>query len=161
MVGKIRAATASRHSEDTLIMARTDAVAVEGFDAALERAERYLEAGADILFIEAVRSDEQMKIVNTRFAGRVPLLANMVEGGKTPVKSAEELQAFGYSIAIFPGGTVRAVAHLLQHYYASLKATGSTRAFQGNMLDFDGLNAVIGTPELLARGKRYEAGNQS
>lgn len=160
MVGKICAATASRHSEDTLIMARTDAVAVEGFEAALERAERYLEAGADILFIEAVRSDEQMQIVNKRFSGRVPLLANMVEGGKTPVKSAEELQALGYSIAIFPGGTVRAVAHLLQHYYASLKTTGSTRAFQGAMLDFDGLNALIGTPELLARGKRYESGHK-
>ena len=156
MVGKIKAATSARHSEDTLIMARTDAVAVEGFEAALDRAERYLEAGADILFVEAVRSDEQMQIVNKRFASRVPLLANMVEGGKTPVKSAEELQALGYSIAIFPGGTVRAVAHLLQNYYASLKATGSTRAFQGAMLDFDGLNAVIGTPELLARGKRYE-----
>jgi 2-methylisocitrate lyase-like PEP mutase family enzyme len=161
MVGKIHAATASRHSENTLIMARTDAVAVEGFEAALERAECYLEAGADILFIEAVRSDEQMQIVNQRFAGRAPLLANMVEGGKTPVKSAEELQALGYSIAIFPGGTVRAVALLLQNYYASLKATGSTRAFQGAMLDFDGLNAVIGTPELLARGKRYENGDQS
>jgi len=161
MVGKLHAAAGSRHSADTLIMARTDAVAVEGFEAALERAERYLEAGADILFIEAVRSDEQMQIVNKRFAGRVPLLANMVEGVKTPVKSAEELQALGYSIAIFPGGTVRAVALLLQNYYASLKATGSTRAFQGAMLDFDGLNALIGTPELLARGKRYENGDKS
>ncbi|MCM0035638.1 MAG: isocitrate lyase/phosphoenolpyruvate mutase family protein [Burkholderiaceae bacterium] len=161
MVGKLHAASASRHSADTLIMARTDAVAVEGFEAALDRAEHYLEAGADILFIEAVRSDDQMQIVNKRFAGRVPLLANMVEGGKTPVKSAEELQALGYSIAIFPGGTVRAVALLLQNYYASLKATGSTRAFQGSMLDFDGLNAVIGTPALLARGKRYENGDKS
>ena len=160
MVGKIKAATDARHSSDTLIMARTDAVAVEGFDAAIERAERYLEAGADILFVEAVRSDEQMQIVNQRFAGRVPLLANMVEGGKTPVKSAETLQAIGYSIAIFPGGTVRAVAHLLQNYYASLKVTGSTQAFQPAMLDFDGLNAVIGTPELLARGKHYENGGK-
>lgn len=160
MVGKIKAATDARHSSDTLIMARTDAVAVEGFDAAIERAERYLEAGADILFVEAVRSDEQMQIVNQRFAGRVPLLANMVEGGKTPVKSAETLQAIGYSIAIFPGGTVRAVAHLLQNYYASLKATGSTQAFQPAMLDFDGLNAIIGTPELLARGKHYENGGK-
>lgn len=159
MVGKLKAATDARHSQETLIMARTDAVAVEGFEAALERAEKYLEAGADILFVEAVRSDEQMQLVNARFAGRAPLLANMVEGGKTPVKSTHELEKFGYSIAIFPGGTVRAVAHLLQNYYASLKATGSTQAFQGSMLDFDGLNAVIGTPELLARGKRYEQGN--
>ena len=140
-------------------MARTDALAVEGFEAALDRAEKYLEAGADILFVEAVRSDEHMQIVNQRFAGRVPLLANMVEGGKTPVKSTHELEKFGYSIAIFPGGTVRAVAHLLQRYYASLKTTGSTQAFQASMLDFDGLNAVIGTPELLARGKRYEQGH--
>jgi 2-methylisocitrate lyase-like PEP mutase family enzyme len=159
MVGKIRAATDARHSPDTLIMARTDAVAVEGFEAALERAEKYLAAGADVLFVEAVRSDEQMKIVNAQFKGRVPLLANMVEGGKTPVKSTQTLQALGYSIVIFPGGTVRAVAHTLQQYYASLKQTGSTHAFQDRMLDFDGLNNLIGTPELLARGKQYEQGN--
>ena len=156
MAGKIRAAVDARISGETLIMARTDAVAVEGFDAALERAEKYLEAGADVLFVEAVRTDEQMRIVNARFAGRVPLLANMVEGGKTPVKGIAELQALGYRIAIFPGGTVRAVAHLLQRYYASLKQHGSTAPFMHAMLDFDGLNAVIGTPELLAQGKRYE-----
>ena len=156
MAGKIRAAVDARISGETLIMARTDAVAVEGFDAALERAEKYLEAGADVLFVEAVRTDEQMRIVNARFAGRVPLLANMVEGGKTPVKGIAELQALGYRIAIFPGGTVRAVAHLLQRYYASLKQHGSTAPFMHLMLDFDGLNAVIGTPELLAQGKRYE-----
>lgn len=159
MVGKIRAATDARLSSETLIMARTDAVAVEGFDAALERAEHYLAAGADVLFVEAVRSDDQMKIVNAQFKGRVPLLANMVEGGKTPVKSTQVLQALGYSIVIFPGGTVRAVAHTLQQYYGSLKQTGSTQAFQDRMLDFDGLNGLIGTPELLARGKRYEQGN--
>ena len=96
MVGKIRAATDARHHPDTLIMARTDAVAVEGFEAALERAEKYLAAGADILFVEAVRSDEQMKIVNAQFKGRVPLLANMVEGGKTPVKST------GIRLSSFP-----------------------------------------------------------
>ena len=156
MAGKIRAAVDARTSGETLIMARTDAVAVEGFDAALERAEKYLEAGADVLFVEAVRTDEQMRIVNARFAGRVPLLANMVEGGKTPVKGIAELQALGYRIAIFPGGTVRAVAHLLQRYYGSLKQHGSTAPFMHAMLDFDGLNAVIGTPELLAQGKRYE-----
>ena len=160
MVGKIQAATDARHSTDTLIMARTDAVAVEGFEAALERAEKYLAAGADVLFVEAVRSDEQMKIVNAQFKGRVPLLANMVEGGKTPVKSTQALQALGYSIVIFPGGTVRAVANTLQQYYASLKQTGSTQAFQDRMLDFDGLNDLIGTPELLARGKRYESGDR-
>jgi 2-methylisocitrate lyase-like PEP mutase family enzyme len=157
MAGKIRAAVDARASSRTLIMARTDAVAVEGFAPALDRAEKYLEAGADVLFIEAVRSPEQMREVNERFRDRVPLLANMVEGGKTPVKSAEELEAIGYRIAIFPGGTVRAVAHMLARYYSSLRVHGTTAPFAGEMLDFDRLNALIGTPELLSRGKKYEA----
>jgi 2-methylisocitrate lyase-like PEP mutase family enzyme len=156
MAGKIRAAVDARSSRETLIMARTDAVAVEGFEPALERAEAYLAAGADVLFVEAVKSEEQMRIVNARFAGRAPLLANMVEGGKTPIKSAADLEALGYRIAIFPGGTVRALARTLAGYYGSLKAHGTTAPWREQMLDFDGLNAVIGTPELLAAGKRYE-----
>ena len=156
MTGKLRAALDARASGDTLILARTDAVAVEGFDKALDRAERYLEAGADALFIEAVKSEEQMRLVNARFAGRAPLLANMVEGGQTPVKSAANLESLGYRIAIFPGGAVRAVAHNLGAYYASLRQHGTTAPFATRMLDFDGLNRLIGTPELLARGKTYE-----
>jgi 2-methylisocitrate lyase-like PEP mutase family enzyme len=87
MCGKLRAALDARTSRDTLILARTDALAVEGLDAALDRAERYLETGVDALFIEALRSDEQMDAACSRFASRVPLLANMVEGGRTPVQS--------------------------------------------------------------------------
>ncbi len=157
MTGKLKAALDARASRDTLILARTDAVAVEGFDAAVERAERYLDTGVDALFIEAVKSEEQMRAVNARFAGRAPLLANMVEGGQTPVKSAADLEALGYRIAIFPGGTVRAVAHTLTSYYASLKEHGSTKPYADRMLDFDGLNVLIGTPALIARGKSYEA----
>ena len=97
-----------------------------------------------------------MREVNARFAGRVPLLANMVEGGKTPIKSAADLEAIGYRIAIFPGGTARAVAHTLQTYYASLKQHGTTAPYRDRMLDFDQLNALIGTPELLALGKCYD-----
>jgi 2-methylisocitrate lyase-like PEP mutase family enzyme len=156
MCGKLRAALDARRSDDTLILARTDAVAVEGLDAALDRAERYLETGVDALFIEAVRSREQMDAACGRFAARIPLLANMVEGGKTPVLSAQELGRIGFRIVIFPGGTARAVAHTLRRYYGTLQQDGTTAALRGEMLDFDGLNAVIGTPELLARGKRYE-----
>jgi 2-methylisocitrate lyase-like PEP mutase family enzyme len=156
MVGKLKAALDARQSPETLILARTDAVAVEGFEAALDRAEQYLASGVDALFVEAVRSPEQMKIACDRFAGRIPMLANMVEGGKTPVKSATELGEIGYRIVIFPGGTARAVGHLLQRYYASLHQHQTTLPFQGEMLDFDQLNEVIGTPELLARGKTYE-----
>jgi 2-methylisocitrate lyase-like PEP mutase family enzyme len=155
MLGKIKAALDARSSPETLIIARTDAVAVEGFEPALERAARYREAGADVLFIEAVTSEAQMREVNTRFTG-VPLLANMVEGGHTPIKSATDLEALGYRIAIFPGGTARAVAHTLQNYYASLKQHGTTAPYRDRMLDFNQLNALIGTPELLEKGKRYD-----
>ncbi|MBX3600162.1 MAG: isocitrate lyase/phosphoenolpyruvate mutase family protein [Rubrivivax sp.] len=155
MCGKLRAALDARSSAQTLILARTDALAVEGIDAALERAERYLACGVDALFIEALRTPEQMDAACARFAQRVPLLANMVEGGRTPVQPAEELQRRGFRIAIFPGGTVRALAQALQDYYASLHAHGSTAPWRERMLDFDGLNALIGTPEMLAQGRRY------
>ncbi|WP_278485722.1 isocitrate lyase/PEP mutase family protein [Achromobacter insolitus] len=156
MRGKLQAAVDARARTSTLILARTDALAVEGLDAALDRAESYLEAGADALFIEALRTPDQMQAACSRFAHRVPLLANMVEGGKTPVQSADALTALGFRIVIFPGGTARAVAHTLQGYYASLHTHGTTAPWRAGMLDFDGLNAVIGTPELLELGRRYE-----
>ena len=155
MQGKLRAALDARASPHTLILARTDALAVEGLDSALDRAEAYLDCGVDALFIEALRMPEQMDTACTRFAHRVPLLANMVEGGKTPVSSAAELGARGFRIVIFPGGTARAVAHALQGYFVSLRHHGTTAPWQLQMLDFDGLNACIGTPELLALGRRY------
>ena len=155
MCGKLRAALDARHSEDTLILARTDALAVEGFEAALDRAEAYLACGVDALFIEALRTPEQMAQACVRFAGRIPLLANMVEGGKTPIQSADELGAIGYRIVIFPGGTARAVAHTLQRYYASLHTHRTTAPMRDHMLDFDQLNDVIGTAALLEEGKRY------
>jgi 2-methylisocitrate lyase-like PEP mutase family enzyme len=156
MAGKIRAALDARASSDTLIVARTDAVAVEGLEPALERASAYRDAGADVLFIEALRSPEQMRQATARFAGRAPLLANMVEGGKTPLLAASELQALGFAIAIFPGGLVRALARAGQEFFTSLKTTGSTAAFRDRMLDFAALNGLIGTPELLELGKRYD-----
>ena len=156
MTGKLKAALDARQSSSTLILARTDAVATEGLDKALERAERYLECGVDALFIEALRTPEQMDAACRQFASRVPLLANMVEGGKTPVQSATELGQRGFKIVIFPGGTVRAVTHTLQGYYGSLKKHQTTAPWQSAMLDFDGLNEVIGTPQLLETGKKYE-----
>jgi 2-methylisocitrate lyase-like PEP mutase family enzyme len=155
MCGKLRAALECRRSPDTLILARTDALALEGFGAALERAEAYLACGVDALFIEALRSPDQMDAVCARFAGRVPLLANMVEGGKTPLQNASELGARGFRIVIFPGGAARAAAHALQGYYTNLQATGTTAGWHERMLDFDDLNDVIGTPELLERGRRF------
>jgi 2-methylisocitrate lyase-like PEP mutase family enzyme len=156
MEGKLKAALDARHSAETLIMARTDALAVEGLDSALERAERYLACGVDALFIEVLRTPEHMDLACARFAGRIPLLANMVEGGKTPIQSAAELGQRGFRIVIFPGGTARAVGHMLQGYYGSLYQHQTTAPWSERMLDFDQLNRLIGTPELLARGKKYE-----
>ncbi len=157
MTGKIRAALNARRSPETLVIARTDAVAVEGFEPALERAELYAEAGADMLFIEALRTVEQMAEAVSRFAGRVPLMVNMVEGGKTPLLPAGELGRMGFSLVIFPGGLVRAVARTAQDYLASLARHGTTEPFGDRMLDFDRLNALIGTPEMLEKGRRYDA----
>lgn len=156
MQGKIKAALDARRNTNTLILARTDALAVEGLEAALERAEKYLECGVDALFIEALRSPEQMKVACAQFAHRIPLLANMVEGGKTPILSAAELGDVGFRIVIFPGGTARAVSHTLQAYYASLHTHQTTAPWRNNMLDFDQLNDLIETPALLALGKKYD-----
>jgi 2-methylisocitrate lyase-like PEP mutase family enzyme len=157
MVGKLCAALDARHSDETLLVARTDAIAVEGLDRALDRAERYVEAGADILFVEAPRSDAELAAVVKRFGGRIPLLANMVEGGRTPIHPAAQLEAMGFSIVIFAAGLARAFAHMAQDYLASLRRNGSTQSYSNRMLDFDGLNAVIGTDELLERGRKYDA----
>lgn len=155
MTGKIRAALDARASEATLIIARTDAVAVEGFEAALDRAHAYAEAGADALFVEAMRDQDQMRRAVAELGPRCPLMANMVEGGKTPASDAAELQALGFSLVIFPGGAVRAIARTLQDYYASLMAHGTNAPFSGRMFDFTGLNALLGTPEIMARGDSY------
>ncbi|WP_404851423.1 oxaloacetate decarboxylase [Cupriavidus sp. D384] len=156
MAGKIRAACDARRDENTLIIARTDAVAVEGMEAALARAEQYAEAGADVLFVEALRSREDMTAAIARLGKRAPLLANMVEGGKTPVLPAGELEEIGFRIVIFPGGTVRALSFALRDYLASLHANGTTTPYLDKMLSFQALNGVIGTPEMLALGKQYE-----
>lgn len=156
MAGKIAAMADARASEDTLIIARTDAIAVEGFDAAIERAERYVAAGADALFIEAPRSGAELAQVADRFAKRIPLLANMVEGGSTPISSAQDLEAAGFSIVIFPGGIVRALARTAVAYYESLHRYGSNRPFSDRMFDFAGLNGLIGTDSMLETGKRYD-----
>ena len=156
MVGKIKASLDTRKNENTLIVARTDARAVEGLDAALDRAAAYRDAGADILFIEAPQSLEEMKNITATFGDELPLLANMVEGGKTPISSVNELKDIGYHLAIFPGGAVRAIAHHLNAYYSGLLRDGNNKQFSEKMYDFDGLNEVIGTKELLAQGKKYE-----
>jgi len=157
MVGKIKAALDARHSRDTLVIARTDAIAVEGFERAIGRAVSYRDAGADILFVEAPKTHAELQRLPAALSD-VPLMANMVEGGKTPPLAAADLEAIGFSLVIFPGAIVRALARTASEFYASLAAHGTSGPFLDRMYDFAALNDVIGTPEMIALGKDYEAG---
>jgi len=156
MAGKIKAAVDARHSAETLVIARTDAVAVEGFEPALERARLYAQSGADVLFVEAPRTRDQLAALTAALGDVLPLMANMVEGGDTPLLSADELGDLGFSLVIFPGGIVRALARTAQDYYASLAQHGSNAPFGNRMYDFKALNTLIGTAEMLAAGACYE-----
>ncbi len=157
MVGKIKAAVDARASGDTLIIARTDAVAVEGFDCAIARAALYREAGADMLFVEAPRERAELGRIGALMGKTTPLMANMVEGGKTPVLPASELEQLGFAFVIFPGAVVRALAKAAEEFYGSLKSHGTTDPFRARMFDFDALNALIGTPDMIALGQQYDA----
>jgi 2-methylisocitrate lyase-like PEP mutase family enzyme len=156
MVGKIKAAVDARQSRETLIVGRTDAAAVEDLDRAIERGRLYAEAGADILFIEAPRSRDDLAKVAGELGRTAPLLANMVEGGNTPLLTRDELAGIGFRLVIFPGGIVRALARTARDYYANLKAHGTNVAFQDRMFDFQELNDLLGTAEMLKHGRRYE-----
>jgi 2-methylisocitrate lyase-like PEP mutase family enzyme len=156
MIGKIKAALDARRSRETLVIARTDAVAVEGFDRAVARAISYRDAGADILFIEAPKTRAELQRIPSAVSD-VPLMANMVEGGKTPPLNASELEAIGFSLVIFPGAIVRVLARAADEFYAVLAAKGTSEPFQNRMYDFTALNELIGTPEMIALGKQYEA----
>jgi 2-methylisocitrate lyase-like PEP mutase family enzyme len=159
MTGKVKAALDARTSEKTLIVARTDAIAVEGFDAALDRAETYLEAGADVLFIEAPVSLEQMQAICARFAARVPLLANMVEGGNTPVRTRSALAALGYRLIISPGALVRVIAPVMEAFLAELREQGTSAGWQDRMLNITQLNERLNLAGMLAEGERYADGD--
>ena len=158
MNGKIKAALDARSNNDTVIIARTDAIGVEGYDLAMERAAGFIESGADILFIEAFQNIKQIAGAVVRFGNQIPLLVNMVEGGKTPMLPAAELETMGFSVVIFPGGLVRAIAHTAEQYFASLNEMGSTRDYQNKMFNFEELNELLGTDRMLKAGKQYGDG---
>ena len=158
MNGKVKASLDARMDEDTVIIARTDAIGVEGYESAMDRAVGYVEAGADVLFIEAMQNTEQIAGAIKQFGGKVPLLVNMVEGGKTPMAPASELEEKGFSIVIFPGALVRVLAHAAENYFNSLLKHGSTLHHKSQMFDFNELNELLGTEEMLEIGNRYTDG---
>jgi 2-methylisocitrate lyase-like PEP mutase family enzyme len=158
MVGKIKAALDARRDAATVLIARTDAIAVDGFEPALDRAAAYAAAGADVLFVEAPQSLDQLGTIGRRF--EVPLLANMVDGGKTPVRSAAHLAELGFRLVIFPGALVRAQAFVAREMLATIARDGATAAMANRMFDFKGLQELLGTEAILAGAQRYDEDQQ-
>jgi 2-methylisocitrate lyase-like PEP mutase family enzyme len=156
MVRKIEVAVASRRSRDFLIIARTDARTAHGLDEALRRAEAYARAGADVLFVESPENEDEMRrIGRTAGALGVPLLANMVDGGKTPLLSRQALEAIGYHLAIFPVTALLAAAHAMQAVYATLQQRGSSQGLAQPLLRFDEMTQLMGFPAVHEFERRW------
>lgn len=153
---KIRAAVEARRDKDFVIMARTDARAVNGLDDAIARARAYAAAGADALFVEAPQSVAEMRLIAA--ALDKPLMANMVERGKTPLLPLAELQAMGYGFVTYPVAAVYTVTAALTRLWAELKATGTTEGVRGAMVPFPEFNELIGLSEYREADLRYKVG---
>lgn len=152
---KIRAAVDSRTDPDLLVIARIDAIAVNGLDDAIARAEAYVEAGADMLFFEAFESVKQMEKVCRRFSS-IPLLANMVEGGKTPFLPAKDLEELGFRLAIYPVTMVLAATFQMKKVLKELKEKGTTQGVWKEMLSFDEVfNGLLSWDQALSFIDRY------
>jgi 2-methylisocitrate lyase-like PEP mutase family enzyme len=153
MVQKLKAVRDALHDSDFVVIARTDAIAVEGFAAALDRAAAYLEAGADVSFVEAPTSETEIAEIAKRLPGWK--LINMFEGGKTPLLPASRLQALGYHLVIIPSDTQRAAIKAMQRVLATIARDGSAAAMRGDMASFAEREAMVDTAAYLARGKEY------
>lgn len=153
MVAKIKAAIAAKNNSDTVIMARTDARAVTGFDDALDRAKAYVQAGADVIFFEAPQSVDEMRAVNQ--ALKVPLLVNMVEMGKTPLMGKNELEEMGYKIAIYPGTVMMAASKAIAEVSDQLFQQGSSAGFLHQLITFKEFNERMHLHELRELEKSF------
>ena len=154
MAAKVQAAVAARRSDDFLIIARTDARAVEGLDGALERARRYREAGADALFVEAPQSKDEIRTIARAFAD-VPLLFNYAEGGKTPAVTHEFLADLGFAVVIFPLSVMLAATAAIRSVLAQIKADGTPIHALGSLPPFHDFLDFIGMPEIRELEQRF------
>jgi 2,3-dimethylmalate lyase len=157
MIGKIKAAVDARVDENLQIIARTDSRAINGLEEAIERVERYAEAGADIIFMEALEDISEFSSVTNYI--KKPMLANMVEGGKSPLLSSSELETLGYKIVIFPNSITRVIAKATQEMLAELRITGTTSGMKDKMLTFTELNQVLGINYYHELEKKYVVKN--
>lgn len=154
IVGKIAAAAAARHNEDLVLVARTDARAPLGLDEALRRAHRFLDAGADVLFVEALEGEAEIRNVAEELRG-VPLLFNWAEGGKTPPLDYATIAELGFAMIILPISTLLAATAAMQQVLARIKTDGTPAAFVDDMMAFDAFTDTIGLREILALQKRF------
>ena len=155
MVTKIKVALDSRLSDDTLIIARTDARKALGWDEAMLRSELYVKAGADVLFYEAPSNVDEMREIGSRFGRDIPLLSNMVNGGVTPVMKPEELADLGYRIAIFPSAGFLATCNALNAVYGSLKQDGDAETGGVDLFSFGEFNDLMGFKDIVEFEERY------
>jgi len=153
MVEKIKVACEARRSEETLIIARTDARQTDGFEGAMQRAIAYGEAGADIVFLEALESEDEMRSACARI--NKPMMANMADGGKTPIRSKAELVDIGYQLAIFPSATGLAAAAAVENALNVLKTEGTSNSPNLPLFDFSEFNSLIGFEEVWEFERRW------
>jgi 2-methylisocitrate lyase-like PEP mutase family enzyme len=155
MAGKIRAAVAARRDPDFLLIARTDAAAVEGLDAAVARARAYADAGADMLFVEAPTSEDDIAWVATQLREVAPLVFNWAEGGRTPALSLPRVAELGFSLVLFPIGTLLAATAGIRALLATLRADGTPTAALSGLPTFDGFTDLVGLPEIRGLEERF------
>lgn len=148
MAGKIRAAVAARRDPDLVLIARTDAAAVEGLDAAIARARAYAEAGADVLFVEAPTSEDDIARVADELRGLAPLVFNWAEGGRTPPISLDRIAELGFSLVLYPIGTLLAATAGVRALLETLRSDGTPLAAMSGLPSFDGFTDLIGLPEV-------------
>ncbi len=153
MVGKIEAAKAARKDPDFVIIARTDARTVHGIDEAIRRAKAYEAAGADVIFVESVENEEEMKRVHAEI--KVPTLANMVEGGRTPLLTNKELEEIGYSLVIYPTASTYVTAKAMFDLMEALKVNGTTAKSIDKMITFPNFNDLVGLGEFAELENKY------
>ena len=156
MEAKLKAALAARTDPDFVIIARTDARGVNGFDDAIERARVFAKVGVDAIFVEAPQSEEELAEIPRRLPG-VPLLVNVFKGGKTPMLPMERLQKMGYRIAIYPSETQRAAIHAMRNALATLKREGTTESIDATLTTFKERDRVVGLDEWQSIEKQFMA----
>ncbi len=154
-IQKLRAAVTASENKNFVIVARTDARAPLGFDEAIERGRLYRKQGADVVFVEAPQSEDELREIPKKIDA--PLLANMIENGVTPTFSADELKSMGYSMVVFPLSGLYGAAYAMKKIFSQLKTTGSTKGSKDIMLDFNEFNDLVELPRFMQMEKKYQS----